>query len=298
MLRGPCPGEERTAWGLRYLQIRHSRSKSCFKEVRLHRRKKMQLSAVSSITLCCSHSSSPLAEGGSTWTSPSPWESDGLKGCQGDDVDLFCSFQPLFFLYVFENRTFQGKNSVSQHGMKFDGGLFGCFGREINPSVSFLVQRKLKCFLVLPTEGLKKHNHCQSPLWWQSSPLCQVQTYCFTCLPLCLVMVRPCRRLSSPKGTAEVRITFLVMHFQRAPALQRGAAHNEWGSSALPCVGDHCTPADVQGLPTDVVRAVAAHRSLSGAGRAGQSQWGSARYSPCQSCQACWKGRGGRPGVA
>lgn len=65
-------------------------------------------------------------------------------------MDLFCSFQPLFFLYVFGNRTLQGKSRVLQHGMKFDGGLLGCFGKEINPSVSFLVQRKLKCFLALP----------------------------------------------------------------------------------------------------------------------------------------------------
>lgn len=82
--------------------------------------------------------------------SPTPWDSYGLKGCHGDDVYLFCSFQHLFFFYVFENRTLQGKSSVLQHGMKFDCGLFGCFGREINPSVSFLVQTKLKCFLVLP----------------------------------------------------------------------------------------------------------------------------------------------------
>lgn len=100
----------------------------------------------SSVTLGCSHSSCPLAEGGGTWTSLSPRGSDGPKGCQGDKVGLFCSFQPLLFLQVFENRTFQGKGSVSQHGMKFDGGLFGCFGREITPSVLFFGSEQTEMF--------------------------------------------------------------------------------------------------------------------------------------------------------
>lgn len=99
-----------------------------------------------SFTLGYSHSSSPLAEGGGVQTSPSPQGSDGLKGCQGGNVDLFCSFQPLLFLQVFENRTFQGKGSVSQHGMKFDGGLFGCFGREITPSISFFGSEQAEMF--------------------------------------------------------------------------------------------------------------------------------------------------------
>lgn len=90
-----------------------------------------------SVTLECSHSSSPLVEGGGTQTSPSPWGSDRVKGCQGNNVDLFCSFQSLLFLQVFENRTFQAEDSASQHGVEFDVGLFGCFGREITPSISF-----------------------------------------------------------------------------------------------------------------------------------------------------------------
>lgn len=104
-------------------------------------------------------------------------------------------------------------------------------------------------------------------------------------------MVRPCWRLSSPKGKAEVLVTFLVMPFQRAPALPRGVAHNEKGSSALLCMGDHCTPADVQGFPTDVFRAVAAHQGLSGAKRAGQSP-GAVSGTACASC-ATYDGRGG-----
>jgi len=67
--------------------------------------------------------------------SPPPRGSDGLKECWGHNVDLFCSFQPLLCLQIFENRTLQGKGSVSQHGMKFDEGFFGCFGREITPSI-------------------------------------------------------------------------------------------------------------------------------------------------------------------
>lgn len=52
-----------------------------------------------------------MAEGGATCASPSPQGPDRLKGCQGDNVNLFCSFQPLLFLQVFENRAFQGKGS-------------------------------------------------------------------------------------------------------------------------------------------------------------------------------------------
>lgn len=53
----------------------------------------------------------------------------------------------------------------------------------------FLVQSKQKCFLVLPIEVLRKHNHCQSLLQWQSSPSCQAQACSFTGLPICLVVV-------------------------------------------------------------------------------------------------------------
>lgn len=76
----------------------------------------------------------------------SPRGSDGLKGYQGDNVDLFCSFQPLLFLQVFENRTFQCKGSVSQHGKKCDGCLFGGFGREITPSISFFGSEQTEMF--------------------------------------------------------------------------------------------------------------------------------------------------------
>lgn len=134
------------------------------------------------------------------------------------------------------------------------------FWKGNKPKCLIFGSEKTEMFSCSSTEGLKKHNHCQSPLQWQSSPLCQVQACCFTRLPVSLVMVRPCRRLSSSRSVT-VLVTFLVMHFQRAPALQRGVAHSERGSSVLPCVGDHHTPADVQGLPTDLFRAVAAHHS-------------------------------------
>lgn len=143
------------------------------------------------------------------------------------------------------------------------------FWKANKPNCLIFGSEKTEMFSCSSTEGLKKHDHCQSPLQWPSSPLCRVQACCFTCLPVCLVMVRPCRRLSSPKSMTEVLVTFLVMHFQRSPAVQWEDAHNERSSSVLPCVCDQQTPADVQGIPTDVFRAVAAHQSLSGAGRAG-----------------------------
>lgn len=156
------------------------------------------------------------------------------------------------------------------------------FWKRKKPKCLTFGSEKTEMFSCSSTEGLKKHNCCQSPLQWQSSPLCQVQACCFTCLSVCLVMVRPRRRLPSPKSVTEMLVTFLVMHFQRALDLQRGVAHNDRGSSALLCVSGHCISAAVQGLPADVFRAVAAHQSLSGAGRGGQSPRGSARYSLCQ----------------
>lgn len=76
------------------------------------------------------------------------------------------------------------------------------------------------------------------------------------------------------------------------PALQRGVAHSERGSFVLLCVGDHHPPADVQGLLTDVFRAVAAHQSyreLGELGRANRAVSGTARAS-----RARYDGKGGR----
>lgn len=111
----------------------------------------------------------------------------------------------------------------------------------------FWVQSKLKCFLVLPAEVLRKHNHCQSPLQRQSSPLCKVQACCFTRLPVCLVTVRLHRQPSSPKSIAEVLFAFLVTLLQRPPALQRGQSDEgshtvRWDGSALQYGCYHRTP--------------------------------------------------------
>lgn len=111
------------------------------------------------------------------------------------------------------------------------------FWKENKPKCLIFRSEKTEMFSCSSTEGLKKHNHCQSPLQWQSSLLCQVQACCFTCLPVCLVMVRPCRRLSSAESMT-VLVTFLVVHFQ----LSREGLLTTRGAALSCCVWVTTTP--------------------------------------------------------
>lgn len=153
----------------------------------------------------------------------------------------WCGFVLFFPAFVFLICFWKQNSSGQKQGLATWDEVWWWFVRLFwkgnKPKCLIFGSEKTEMFSCSSTEDLKKHNHCQSPLQWQSSVLCQVQACCFTCLPVCLVMVRPCRGLSSPKSVT-VLVTFLVMLFQ----LSREGLLTVRGAALSCCVWVTITP--------------------------------------------------------
>lgn len=172
------------------------------------------------VTLGCSHSSSPMAEGGATCAShlrdPTDW-----RGARVTMWICFVLSSLCFSCKCFKTELLRAK-AVLQHGMKFVGGFVWLFWKGKTSKHPFSTSEQTEMFSCSSYWSHEKTQPLPEPSPVASSPSWQAQACCFTNLPACPVMVVSYGRLSSCKGIAAVLIMFLVALFQRPPALQIG----------------------------------------------------------------------------